>query len=245
MQRVLSPLALWLLTASIAFATNNPGLVNARRAQALLGADTWTQVISIENRGATSRYPRMVHALVFELAGILWFYTDTDGTQSLSTHAGRLEQDKADIGPLLLEIDRGFSQWKVLPADAAAYQTRPQRLRNGCFVESVANLRQRIAAGEEIRSPQLLSYYASSGTRLAGHTVLTYETAAGVQVIDPLDPAHPLLYPPQMAQSAAELGTALVGRVVKKAVWLPVGDFAAAIAARCVGLTRVVDLALR
>lgn len=245
MQRVFFPLALWLLTASSAFASNNPGLAHARRAQALLGPDTWSQVLSIENRGGASRYPRTVHALVFELAGILWFYTETDGTQSLSTHAGRLEEDKANLGALLLEIDRGFARWKVLPADATPHSPRALRLRNGCFIESVAHLRQRIAAGEEIRRPQLLSYYANTGARLAGHTVLTYETAAGIQVIDPVDPAHPLLYPQRIAQSAIELGTALVGRLVEKAVWLPVGDFAATFAARCGGLTRAVDLALR
>lgn len=241
MKRISSILALWLLCTAVSFARENSSLAHARQAQALLGADVWSRVITVENKGSTSRYPRTVHGLVFELAGILWFYTDADGTQSFSTYRGRLEQDKADFAPLLREINRGFSSWTVITPDFALTIDQKEGLLNGCFVQSVANLRARLASGAEVSHPQLLSYYAGSGNRIAGHTVLTYETAEGVQVIDPIDPSRPMLYPREFARNAMALGTALVGRVVDKAVWLPIGDFAAALVARYSGLGRVVE----
>src|SRR5688572_2544577 len=76
-------------------------LAQARHAQALLGPRVWSQVIRVENKTAGATYPRDLHALVFELEGVLWFYTAIDGTQSLSVYRGRLAQDKADLGPLL------------------------------------------------------------------------------------------------------------------------------------------------
>lgn len=246
MKRFSSFLALGLLCsgANVSAAGENLALTHARRAQVLLGADVWSQVIAVENKGAASRYPRTVHALVFELAGILWFYTDTDGTQSFSTYRGRLEADKANFAPLLREINRGFASWTVVAPDLTSREHESGRLLNGCFIESVANLRQRLAAGHDVSRPQLLSYYAGSGRHLSGHTVLTYETGAGVQVIDPVDPTHPRLYPREFACNAVALGTALVGRFVAKAVWLPVGDFAASLAARYASLTRVGDMAM-
>jgi hypothetical protein len=244
MKRHFSLLALWLLCGAVSFASERNGLAHARRAQVLLGADVWSQVITVENKGTISRYPRTVHALVFELAGILWFYTDTDGTQSFSTYRGRLEADKANFAPLLREINRGFASWTVVAPDFTAREPESERLSNGCFIESVANLRERLVTGDDVSCPQLLSYYAASGNHLAGHTVLTYETAAGVQVIDPVDPTHPRLYPREFARNAVALGTALVGRLVAKAVWLPVGDFAAALIARYPSLNRVGNMAI-
>jgi hypothetical protein len=239
MKRISSLLALWLLCSVVSFASETLSLTHARQAQALLGADVWSRVIVVKNEGSTSRYPRTVHALVFELAGILWFYNDADGTQSFSTYRGRLEQDKADFAPLLREINRGFSSWTVIAPDFTLSVDQKAGLLNGCFVQSVANLRARLVSGAEVSHPQLLSYYAGSGSRIAGHTVLTYETAEGVQVIDPIDPARPMLYPREFSRNAVALGTALVGRVVQKAVWLPIGDFAAALVARYAGLGRV------
>ncbi|MBC7365275.1 MAG: hypothetical protein H7343_00465, partial [Undibacterium sp.] len=234
MKRFSSLLALWLLCAcaSVSSAGENSGLAHARRAQVLLGADVWSQVISVQNTGRTAHYPRTVHALVFELAGVLWFYTDTDGTQSFSTHRGRLEGDKADFAPLLRDVHRGFSSWTVVPADFTSRATETDRLLNGCFIESVANLRQRLLIGGAVTRPQLLSYYAGAGNHVAGHTVLTYETAAGIRVIDPVDPSRPMLYPREFARNAATLSTALVGRLIEKAVWIPVNDFASTLAAR-------------
>ena len=48
----------------------------------------------------------ILHALVFELAGMLWFYTAEDGTQSFSLRIDRLDAEKADFGPMLRDIAR-------------------------------------------------------------------------------------------------------------------------------------------
>ncbi|HEY5227617.1 MAG TPA: hypothetical protein VIJ19_03695, partial [Opitutaceae bacterium] len=142
-------------------------LDNTRRAEAMLGTGVWTRVLQIENVTAGGRYPRNVYALVFELSGILWFYTDLDGTQSLSTHLGTVDSDKENLGPLLLQIDPGFVRWAVL---AAGEGMRPGRGRipNGCFIESVALLRRRLESGMEAQQARLLSYYVSRPDGLHG-----------------------------------------------------------------------------
>jgi hypothetical protein len=225
---------IWLCGVAALFGGESASLTNARRAQALLGADVWSQVVRVENTGSTGRYGRTVHALVFELAGILWFYTDADGTQSFSTFRGRLEADKADFGPLLKEIHPGFVRWSAVPSEAAVGSAEPGELRNGCFVESVANLRRCLALGGVLSRPQLLSYY-TAGVRIAGHTVLTFETSEGLKVIDPVNPGRPITYPRESVGSAEALAKALVGPVVKRAVWVPLGDFAATLAVRFAG----------
>ena len=84
----------------------------------MLGNGTWGRLVRIENstpRGFTGRsaYPRIVYAYVFELSGILWFYTDADGTQSLSLTRGTVARDAADPGPALPgPWIRGFTGWR-------------------------------------------------------------------------------------------------------------------------------------
>lgn len=160
-------------------------LAHARRAQALLGDDVWSQVVRIENVARESVYPRSVHALVFEFAGRLWFYCSVDGTQSFSVYAGRLAEDKADFGPLLREIEPGFRRWTTLPKGPAA----PGPLRNACFIESLAALRARIAAGVPVSAPQLLSYYVDTPAGRRGHTVLVYRVGGRTVAVDPARPA--------------------------------------------------------
>src|SRR5256885_1866204 len=86
-------------------------LAAAQRAQAELGPEVWSEVIRVENPARGSAYPRTFHALVFELADILWFYTAIDGTQSLSLRRGQAAADKANLTPLLRAIERGFARW--------------------------------------------------------------------------------------------------------------------------------------
>lgn len=184
-------------------------LLHARRAQTLLGSDIWSQVIRIENRARQSRYPRQLHALVFELAGILWFYTETDGTQSFSLHRGRLEQEKADFAPLLRDIEPGFATWRVVDAGAEAIE--PGILPNGCFIESVGALRARLVAGEPVENPQLLSYYAQTAGGVNGHTVLTYRIAGEVEVIDSAQADKVFRFPAALAADPVALARALEG----------------------------------
>lgn len=194
-------LALGLFATSALHADGS--LAHARCAQARLGPDVWSQVIRIENEARWNRYPRTLHALVFELMGVLWFYTDTDGTQSFSLHHGRLAEEKADFGPLLADIEPGFTRWRLVPG-AAGNAAGP--LPNGCFIDSVAAWRARRARGEETMNPQLLAYYANDFT---GHVVLTYATRGHVEVIDPERPDVPLKFSAALAGDAKELVHAL------------------------------------
>ena len=188
-------------------------LDNARRALALLGEGVWSQVIEIENAAAAggARYPSVVHALVFEFEGILWFYTDADGTQSFSLHRGRLAAEKADFAPLLREIEPGFCRWTVLPslAPGGAVPAETEPLKNGCFIESVAALRARVAEGRPIRAPRLLSYYVNHGGARVGHTVLAYEAEGRVEIFDPGRPATRFSFPLRAAREPLALARAL------------------------------------
>lgn len=155
----------------------------------MLGADVWARLVRIDNGGSRpgwrrSRYPRIVYALVFELSGILWFYTDTDGTQSLSVTGGTLERDKAEPGPLFRAIDPGFATWSWVGDPPGPWLRTPRWPPNACFEESVAALFRRVASGGETRAPRLLFYYVDTPGGRLGHTVLLYGTRSGLAVID-------------------------------------------------------------
>jgi hypothetical protein len=198
-------------------------LVNARRAQALLGPEVWSEVIRIENSAQSSHYPRSLHALVFELAGILWFYTEVDGTQSFSLHHGRLAAEKANYAPLLRDIEPGFTRWTAVGADVAAGSSLPPEapLPNGCFIESYAALRMLVARGVPVREPKLLSYYGHGKVRREGHTVLTYAADRGVTVVDPVWPERPSHFPADVAANPIRLARAVQGPEVQQARLLP------------------------
>ncbi len=195
-------------------------LNHALQAQALLSSDVWSQVIRIENSHRAGRYPRVMHALVFELADILWFYSAVDGTQSFSLHRGRLAQEKADFAPLLRDIDRGFTRWTVV--ENVLLAAAPQvRLPNGCFIESVVALRNRLNRGLESVRPQLLSFYGSASQGAPGHTVLAYETAGQVEVIDSAHAGRSLNFPAALARDAVKLAQAVRGSRVTRAILFP------------------------
>src|ERR1700722_5626188 len=163
---------------------DNRSLEHVQRARSLLANNTWTEVIRIENAAPVSPYPKVVYALVFQMNAALWFYTPTDGTQSLSHFQGRAEADKHDLGSLLVLVDRGFTRWEAVPETAKAPQRLP-RLPNGCFIESLAILFDRIASGNETRNPRLLSYYVNRPEGVLGHTVFQFEAGGGAVVINP------------------------------------------------------------
>jgi hypothetical protein len=191
-------------------------LAAARHAQALLGPDTWSRVIAVENTAPESRYPRALHALVFELAGILWVYTAIDGTQSFSLHVGRLEEEKADFGPLLREIDPGFRRWHAV----SVKPWRPKRgaaLPNGCFIESIVALRERLASGEPVRNPRLLSYFIGTPNGAVGHTVLVYEGPERIAVLDSAQPERRIRLPFTAGASPLVLARAIEGPGVLRA----------------------------
>ena len=197
-------------------------LDNTRRAQALLGEGVWSQVIEIENAAAGARYPAVVQALLFEFADILWFYTDADGTQSFSIHRNNLAAEKADFAPLLREIEPSFGRWTILPSlppvDAVPAETAP--LKNGCFIESVAALRVRVAEGRPVRAPRLLSYYINDRTGRIGHTVLAYEAEGRVEIFDPGRPEARFSFPLRAAREPIALARALERRAIAHARFL-------------------------
>jgi hypothetical protein len=167
---------------------------SAWRARDLLGPDRWAQVLKIENSRGSAQ-PPTVYALVFELEGRLWIYAENRGTESLSTHRDRLEQDKADLGPLLRNIDPGFTRFSVLRTapPRAANARVPVELPNGCFIESVAFLRSLVATGRTPDQARLLAYYGINGPGHGGHTILYYERHGQRFFYDPAGPATPLL----------------------------------------------------
>jgi len=156
---------------------------HVRRAQAKLGIEVWSQVVEIENKVASSVYPRTTYALVFEFNLALWIYTPHDGTQSLSLYKNRLAQDKSDLQPLLREIHRGFTRFKVLADGAELSWDDTETLPNGCFIESLASARALAATGERLLRAAILLYYAKGPVR-QGHAVFAYETSRGVYIDD-------------------------------------------------------------
>lgn len=223
-----------VLLLAIAVLRADESLAHARRAQLLLGADIWSRLIRVENHAEDSRYPRLVHALVFELAGVLWFYTSADGTQSFSLHRDRLAGEKADFGPLLRDIEPGFARWKnvsAAKADAALARAVDHALPNGCFIESVAALRTRLLTGAPTRNPRLLSYYVPTADGRQGHTVLAYETSRGVEIFDSAQPERLFLLPRETAGDPLALARAFDGADVVQARALPVALRAPAVMA--------------
>jgi hypothetical protein len=216
-------LLVFLLLASGALASQR----TAQQARALLGPEIWARVLRIENAGRHSRYPATVYATVFEFAGILWFYTDTDGTQSLSLYRDQLDREKADIRPLLRAIDPGFGPFAdVTDAGPRAGGAIPA-LPNGCFIESVAALEARLLQGERITRAALLCYYPREGAALPGHTVLAYETERGLFVIDPAQAAAPMeIGRGSLASAPLEIARATLdsrrSAQVASACWVPV-----------------------
>src|SRR5580698_3719741 len=145
-------------------ASASDGLSSAFAARTMLGPTVWSRVVRIENTEPQrefrrSPYPREVYALVFELSGILWFYSDSNGTQSLSLRTGALDGDKANPGPLFLAIDRGFAGWSWVDDGSQPRRQAHGAPPNACFIESVAALFRRVAAGGQADAPRLLSYY--------------------------------------------------------------------------------------
>ena len=221
-----------LLVVSLLFALPlraEHSLENARRAQARLDPASWSEIIRIENTAGHSRYPRVLHALVFEFAGVLWFYTDTDGTQSFSLHQDALAEEKADFAPLLHDIEPGFVRWSVVPLDGAPLRRDEALLPNSCFIDSLAAWQQRRMLGLPGRAPRLLSYYADIGPKRWGHTVLTYEREGKLEVVDPTRRKEHRTFPASFGRDALSLARTLAGDRVIRARYIEVPETAAPI----------------
>ena len=214
-------------SSNAAVAPVPPALSDARAAREMLGSVTWARIMRIENsrpagmwrRGA---YPGTVYALVFELSGILWLYTDADGTQSLSLTTGTLQRDKADPGPLLLAIDPGFRAWSWIDETPPAGRGPGRRPPNACMPGSVAALLRRLAVGSETGSPQLLFYYVDAGGARRGHTVLLFSAAGHLSAVDAENSDRPVSVPDSLGADPRAISAFLRGGPVATARTLPI-----------------------
>lgn len=220
-----------LATALHADTSLDASLRYARCAAEKLGPGIWKRVISVENAEAGGRYPRAFAAVVFETGGILWFYTPTDGTQSLSLARGRLRADEADLAPLLRAIDPELGRWRfeALGAGTAPGAEPP----NACFIESIELLREEIAAGTDADRTRLLSYYVRLPGGIRGHTVLFIEDCGGAVVIDPIHRRRRVHVHGNHRLDAKGVADCL-RRDIASARWVPLSrsDFAAGTAAQ-------------
>ena len=221
-------LFLALLPAAAGFARAPDGLSDALAARSMLGPDVWARVVRIENgaaRGAWKRspYPQTVYALVFELSGILWFYSDADGTQSLSVRRGTLDADKADPGPLFREISDRFGSWAWVDDPPGWRAPAPKPPPNACLIECVAALRRRIAVGEEADSPRILFYYVDTPNGRLGHTVLLLGSGVGFTAVDPAKPENPIQLPAYVGNDARSVSRYLRRGDVATARMMPIG----------------------
>ena len=200
---------------------------SAWQARTMLGPEHWAQVLRIARvRGGVQALP-VRYALVFEFEDRLWFYAADEGTQSLSTRRGRLERDKADLGPLLKEIDPGYVRHDlVLKAPVVVRAPgRPAPLPQGCFIECVAYLQSMLAAGRNPGDVRLLAYYGAPSVGRRGHTVLYFAEKGSRYYYDP--EASPTLVPipdyvPLEALAVARLAAPGVGYAKpERAVFLP------------------------
>src|ERR1700690_1474532 len=206
--------ALVLLAPAAAAASD--GLSSALAARSLLGPSIWARVVRIETAGPQGvfgggAHPGAIYPLVFELSGILWFYEESSGTQSLSLRTGSLDADKAAPGPLFRAIDRRFTAWSWAPEATDSRARHSQTPPNACFIESVASLFQRLSAGGEARAPRLLSYYVDTPFGQRGHTVLVFGTRDGVSAVDPEISERPMKIPAYLARDPRTLSAYLRG----------------------------------
>lgn len=145
----------------------------AFQAQAMLGPEVWSRVLRIENErpGSGSLYPAEFFALLVEFEGILWLYSEFDGTQSLSRQVGSTERDRADLGPLLREVEPGLVKFEEVtgpPTKGLRAGPPPQH----CFLSSVARWEELRRGTNPPTRARLLAFYDEGGRR--GHMVLEY-----------------------------------------------------------------------
>jgi hypothetical protein len=232
-----APVLLLLAVAGTCLANAADGLSDAVAARRLLGPDVWSRIARIENAPAhglerRTPYPPTVYALVFEMSGLLWFYCDADGTQSLSRRYGSVEADKADPGPLFRAISRRFGPWSWVDGSACAAGAAVPAPPNACFIECIAELRRRSELGKQTGLPRIVFVYEDTPTGRLGHTLLVFQSGSGLAAVDPDFSSVPIQIPAGVGTQARAISSYVIGRDVDDARELPIHGFRSAPADR-------------
>jgi hypothetical protein len=121
-----------------------------------------------------------------EFQGILWLYTEFDGTQSLSRYAGRTEADRADLAPLLRAVEPGLGRYTAV-AGGPPFGTLALPPPYHCFLATVARWQRLQAEPNPPTRARLLAIYPERARQ--GHMVLEYWRDGRRYVFDPEHPA--------------------------------------------------------
>lgn len=185
----------WLLVAPLQAGS----LESAFQARAMIGSEVWSRVVRIENEraGRASRYPAQFHGLVVAFEGRLWLYTEFDGTQSISLYAGRVEEDQADLGPLLRAIEPGLTRFEdVTDRQPFGILARPPPYH--CFLAAVAHWQKLQGEDNPPTRARLLAFYPERARQ--GHMVLEYWRDGRRYVFDPEHPLKDRELPVQLTE---------------------------------------------
>lgn len=202
MKRTLPSLGLMLLAVTPLFAGSRE---SAFLAQKLLGPEVWSRVVKIERAPLeNSNRPAEYHGLVIAFADILWFYTEFDGTQNLSSHRGQLAADKANLAALLREADPaivGFTE--VLEPPPA--RDLPAMLPNACFVACLKHWEALLQSGYPPKKARLIACFPTDDRK--GHMLLEYRRGLSRVVFDPDRPDHQISIPFWVGKSPLKTAT--------------------------------------
>ncbi len=172
------------------------------KARSLLGADLWSKVLKIQE---TSRTNQVSYALVFEFNRVLWYYSPLEGTRSLSHRIGRAVEDKQRVLDLVKSL---FPKLLLVESIDIPQLSKPAggSIPNGCFISSIAALRDRASQLGNDCEAFLFSYYWRPKSLLVGHTVLLLKSARESLVVD-LSRAWPMemSVEPSLAQNPKAL----------------------------------------
>jgi len=185
-----SLMVLMLLAVTPLFASSRE---SAFLAQKLLGPQIWSRVVRIESAPVDiNQPPTEYYGLVIAFADILWFYTERDGTQNLSTRRGQLAADKANLGELLRTADPAmlrFAEDLVPPPD----WDLPAELPNACFVACLKHWEALLQSGYPPKKARLIACFPTNDRK--GHMLLEYRRGLSRIVFDPDRPDHYISIP--------------------------------------------------
>ena len=202
-----------LLLCTLAVSLHAGSRESAFQGRALIGEGVWSRVVRIHNEraGAGSRYPAEFHGLVVAFEGILWLYTEFDGTQTLSQYAGRLSEDQANLGPLLRAVEPGLTRFEDVTDNPPAKLTT--QLPYPCFLACVARWRELQRLDHPPQRARLIAYYVAAQRQ--GHMVLQYWRDGDRYVYDPEKPREERALAPHVGEAPLAVAKAVYAYAVR------------------------------